>query len=262
MLPANRLEPALKMRTLLGILTVGITITVSESAWCQIVGWFNTDVPPGDNLIAVAMRPQDLDLRIRNLYWDVPEGTTVSLWDTTANDYTASSVYTQGRWSVNLTLDMGMGVKMTSPVAFQLAQVGEVVNPDGSLYQGDYFRNPPLFVKPPGVYLLGNRAPIPSAGDLVYWQIMGRAPILGDRFQRLDAVSQTYITSTYGSGGWDIAPQLRPGEAGFFYVPEPSVTSLLLVGGIMVWRSRRRGPDVAADRYPHHGRNRRQAVKP
>jgi hypothetical protein len=72
------------------------------------------------------------------------------------------------------------------------------------------------------------------SGSNVFTYILGRGPNEGEEFVRLDAATQSYLTTTYKSGLWSNGdPVLKVGEAAFFKVvsvPEPPAAAFGLVG--------------------------------
>ncbi len=63
-----------------------------------------------------------------------PVGTTISIWDQTNGTLNVVSTFTNGAWSANLVLPVGMGVSVFAPVPFTNWTSGLVLNHDESLY--------------------------------------------------------------------------------------------------------------------------------
>lgn len=175
------------------------------------------------------------------------DGTTVWLWNASTSNYTQSSIFSAGAWSVNLALPPGQGALLRTFVTFTNTFVGEVLSPDGSPLNPDVpIVPPPPFDRPSGVYLLSSKFPagLSSSSWPVFDYILGRPPREGEQFTRLDPITQTYYTTTFLSGIWNNGdPELPVGEAAFFsVVPEPSVLALLglFLTGIVthLWKRR------------------------
>jgi len=237
------------MKTIIRLFTISLLLLVAHPTRGNIIGYVNYQFYPGDNLFHNCLL--NTDNHLSTLFTSAPGGTTVSLWDTTANAYGPISTYDSVNllWSVDLELTPGIGARLTSPSTstFINTFVGTVLNHDGSLCYDDDFPHhlPTPFTGPGGVYLLGDKLPLASSGTDIFLYILGRAPEFGEQVTRLDAATQKYTTSTYldnglGSGYWDIVPSIAVGEAAFFtLVPEPSATALSLVG-LALLRLRRR----------------------
>ena len=216
-----------------------------------IVGYYNYTFYHGANLFENGLLANNNHLSA--IFPAVPEGTMVSLWDPAANAYGTTAIYDPiyGGWvdpvfltPQDLELLPGTGARLTSPSLspFINSFVGEVVMRDGGPFHDAPFPGPPVFSGPDGTYLLGDIMPMASTGTAVFTNILGRLPNIGEQFTRLDAATQTYITSTYlGAGGWDnTEPSIGVGEAAFFTIPEPSVIALSLLGLLMARSALRR----------------------
>lgn len=215
----------------------------------NIVGYVNTIFLPGDTLFE-----NPLDNGVGNLLSDlitsqihnpVPNGTSISLWNSTTSSFGTTSTYNSGSWSINLTLEPGTGAKLDTPLGFTNTFVGTVLNHDGSVLQNDNPTPPPVFTGPNGIYLLGDACPTTDTGTDIFLNILGRLPNVGEQVTLLDNATQIYTTSTYlGNGNWDNVPTLNVGEAAFLNiksVPEPSVLSLSSVSILFFcWRMKRR----------------------
>jgi hypothetical protein len=130
---------------------------------------------------------------------------------------------------------------LNTPSQFLNTFTGTVENFDGSLL-GDMFAQPPAFSGPNGVYFLSSKTPLVLSGDVfnpptsssVFLGILGRAPNEGEQVTTLDALTQTYTTTTFINGAWNNGdPTLAIGEAAMINigpVPEPSPLALLAAG--------------------------------
>lgn len=209
------------------------------------VGYMNVVFQIGDNLFTCPWRIGTTNL-LSDLFPAAPAGTTISFWDPATASFYTNSVFTFGAWSANLILQPGMGAKLTSSVAFTNTFAGSLVNHDGSSFNG-VFAIPPVFTGPSGIYLFGDAAPFFNTGTNVFLNILGRLPEPGESVTMLDALTQTYTTSTYlGNDNWNNFPVLGYGQAGFFnitsVVPEPSTITLTVLGLMLLGnrvRSRR-----------------------
>jgi hypothetical protein len=231
------------MKRISRALAISLTLLVAHPV-AAIVGYVNFPFFSGDNLFQNPLEASG-DNHLSALFGPgTPNNTAISLWDPVANAYSTTSVYFDGSWSIDFELHPGTGARLTTGALFTNTFVGTVLNHSGFTSGGDFSVPPPLFSGPNGIYLLGDKAPLASTGVNVFRYILGREPNPGEQFTRLDAASQTYITSTFLDGGaWDVVPSLRVGEAGFFNIgpiPEPSSTALSLLGLAMfgVWRRR------------------------
>lgn len=196
----------------------------------QAVGYVNVPFSVGDNLFVNPLTSGQNNLLSEIMM--APDGTTVSLWNPASRSFDISSTFLGGHWSVDLSLPPGTGARLTTSTAFVNTFVGEPLGHDGGLLAGEPWPPPlpPLFSGPNGIYLLGDKCPITSSGNDVFLNILGRSPNLGEQFTRFDRSTQSYITSTYGAGGWDVLPSIGIAEAAFFNigpVPEPSTFALL-----------------------------------
>jgi hypothetical protein len=200
-----------------------------------IVGYWNSVFVSGDNLFVVPLQVNTNNL-LSGIFWGngIPEGASVSLWNPSTASFDATSVYQSGAWTVDLLLLPGIGARLTTSSAFTNTFVGYVRNHDGTGLTNDNLTLPPIFASPAGIYLFGDAAPFVSSGTDVFLNIFGRLPNAGEQVTLLDALTQTYTTSTYlGNNSWDVVPTLNISQAGFFNisaVPEPSSMALGLLG--------------------------------
>jgi hypothetical protein len=206
----------------------------------NVVGYANIVFQQGNNWIGNPLdnAPDTLSTVLSN----APVGTTVSLWNSTVDQFTPSSTFNGSSWSVDVTLAPGTGALLTTPILFTNTFVGNVLDFNGSLYDGNSLHEPPPFSGPNGMYLFSSKTPIALSGHAfnpqgpysVFESIIGRAPRNGEQVTTLDPVTQTYHTTTFMNGSWDNGdPTLALGAAAMFNigpVPEPSVLGLLALG--------------------------------
>jgi hypothetical protein len=208
----------------------------------NVVGYYTYPFYAGDNLFHNGLVRDTNTLSV--LIPTAPENTTVSLWNAALTAYDATSTFADGSWSMDLTLNPGAGARLTTSALFTNTFVGGVLSPDGSPWTGDEWYPLPTFSDPDGLYLLGCKMPMALSGTDVFLYVVGRGPNVGEEFTRLNAATQSYITSIYlGNDLWTVTPTMGVGEAGFFNigpVPEPSTASLALLGAVLFWRARRR----------------------
>jgi len=244
------------MNTLVYRLLFALTLTtLLPLRSAAVVGYYPYQFYAGDNLFQNNLQNIPNDLTTMFSPTTTPNGSRVSLWSAATLSYDTSSTFQNGSWSVDLTLSPGTGARLTAPVNFINIFVGEVLDHNGSPYNGVSTTLPPPYSGPNGAFLLGDKFPASSSGSTAFANVMGRTPNDGDQIIRLDASSHTYITSTYqgGTTQWDITPTIDIGESVFFNiggvpftppalttVPEPSVVGLALLG-LAVCRRNLRG---------------------
>jgi hypothetical protein len=156
----------------------------------------------------------------------VPAGATVTvaLWNPTLNEFDrVAACLGNDVWSDDFPLLPGSGARLTTSVAFNVVFVGEVLNHDGSLFEGVELTLPPPFSGPNGIYLLGDKSPIASNGAEIFTNILGRGPNIGEQITPDNNTTSTYL----GGGAWNIVPSLSYGRAAFFNIgpvqpPSPS----------------------------------------
>jgi hypothetical protein len=200
------------------------------------VGYVNKPMNAGVNLFVTPLfsQPNDLISQFGN---QAPEGTTISLWNPTANAFDLTSIYIGGVWTVDFTLQPGIGARLITPSAFVNTFLGTVLDHSGAVFTGPPLLPPPPFSGPNGIYLLGDKAPVALSGTDVFLDVLGRLPNIGEQFTPASGVTSTY----QGDGNWDLVPSLAIAEAGFFNVgpvPEPSAAALLFVGLVVLHRVR------------------------
>jgi hypothetical protein len=224
-------------------LAFAIFASVIRAAHANIVGYVNLTFQTGANwfanpLLNTAQGGDSLDTVIPT----APDGTTVSLWNPSANQFTITSTFDDGAWSDNLVLDPGTGALLNAPSQFINIFVGTVENFDGTIAGNTSFGTAPLFSGPNGIYFLASKAPVALSGNDVLQDIIGRGPLNGEQVTTLNALTQTYTTTTFLNGVWNNGdPTLAVGQAGMFNIgpaPEPSSVALMLAGlaGAIVFR--------------------------
>ncbi len=233
------------IRILTVIMGAGVLFVSTSSAdvsSVNVVGYTRGNMHPGENLISTAF--DNAPNQISMLIQDAPEGTTLSLWDSSLNSYAQTSTYSGGAWSIDFTLPVGTGAMLNTPVAFTNIWAGSVLNGDGDIWNGsDPMEHPSAFSGDDGTYLMGLIVPVgPRIGEDVFLWTLGRAPNAGEKVTTLDAQTQSYTTTTYlGSGIWDNGiPELDLAESAFFTIPEPSSAGLFISATLMLITFRRK----------------------
>jgi PEP-CTERM motif len=220
------------------------TVLLIGRTHANIVGYVNLTFQPGANWFANPLvNPTPYD-SLSALFPTAPNGTTVSLWDPTTSQFTTTSTFNNGAWSLNFNLDPGTGALLDTSSQFANTFTGTVENFDGTIVPGDNsFTQPPAFSGPNGIYFFSSKAPITLSGttfgpntDAVFQSIIGRAPQQGESVTTLNALTQTYTTTTFLNGAWNNGiPTLAIGQAAMFNlgpVPEPSSLALIALGTI------------------------------
>ena len=139
------------MKTTIPLLAVSVLFLSVHTAPAPIVGYVNSHFKPGDNLFN---NPLDdgVDTLTSLFYYNIPNGTTISLWNSTTSSFDTTSTYSSGSWSVNLTLQPGTGALLDTPLGFTNTFVGNALNHDGTSFTG--------FTPPPGIYRLRRDLPV------------------------------------------------------------------------------------------------------
>lgn len=212
----------------------------------NVVGYINTPISPGDNLIANQLsfdpNPNSPFNTLNNVLTNgVVAGSTFSEWDSVAHQLLPASFYNGSIWSIDYTFGPnGIGGVLNSPSATTVTTVGNVVNyivmtttiPGYTFVPPDYG---------PGTYLLALAAPLSGAH---FEDIIGRAPNIGDSVTTLDGPSQNYSTTTFNGTTWSNGdPSLRVDQSAYFTlvpVPEPSTLALASLGAVTLVFFRRR----------------------
>lgn len=222
------------------MLVAGVSSTICANAYTiPVVTYVNVPFSSGSNLfsnplqtstnnfLSEVLQSQGTDL--------IPEGASVSLWNPTNLSFHFVSLYTNGSWTSNFSLPPGMGVLVTTPVAFMTTVTGTVLDHDGNLYVSN-LPPPQVYSGPNGIFLLGDKAPITDAGTNIFLNILGRPPFPGEQVITLSATN-TYL----GSGVWDTIPVLYAGQSAFLNVstvPSPALNIVELDNQVIVsWPS-------------------------
>jgi hypothetical protein len=233
------------MKPILRLLIAVIISETLQSAQAQsnvyalnVVGYVNRVFGIGNSLFANPLTASPNNT-LSSLFSPsiVPNGTQISLWNSTSGTFDISSTLSFGSWSTNLTLNPGTGARLTAPSAFTNTFVGTVLNHDGSLFSGS-LTNPPVYGGPNGIYLLGDKAPVANTGSDIFLSIVGRSPNVGEQVITLTTTS-TYL----GGGNWDNIPSMAVSDAAFLNigpVPEPTTITLSLLGFALIPIYRRR----------------------
>jgi hypothetical protein len=218
----------------------------------NVVGYVVTTFNAGINLFENPL--EDPPDNLSNLFYQfpVPNGTTISLWNSTQSSFDTTSEYLNGSWTVDLMLQPGTGAQLNTPLAFTNVFIGSVLNHDGSSWSENPIL-PPVFSGPNGIYLLGDKSPTVDTGTSIFLNILGRLPNVGEQVTTLSGTS-TYL----GNGDWDNVPTLGVGDAAFFNiesVPEPSAFSLfslcvLFICWWLKWPNMRIGCKAASQIKP------------
>jgi hypothetical protein len=204
----------------------------------NVVGYYNYVFGAGNTLFASQLDDSPNDLATLFLSSTPANGTTISLWDPTTETFNTASTYSSGAWSVDLTLQAGIGYRLNTAATFTNTFIGTVLNHDGSLYTGT-LTPPPVYAGPGGIYLVGDKSPYVDTGTDIFLNILGRLPNIGEQVITLASTS-TYLGGGSWSGG---VPTLNVGDAALLNigpVPEPSTVSLGLIGMTLVHVFRRR----------------------
>ena len=213
------------------VLAVFALLSHSQSVLGQVevVGYINSVYYPGTNLIANAVDNGTNDLA--TLFWQPPDGTTVSFWDPATQTFDSTVVFTAGiGWSQDLILKPGEGALLYTLQQFTNTFQGQVLEPDGSPSNDSQPLRLPLPDRPTGTYLLSCKAPVSlSSPDFpVFPFILGRGPQEAEQFTWFDVPSQSYQSTTFKSGVWDNgAPVLPVCNSAFFRIyasPTLSIT--------------------------------------
>ena len=225
---------ALKYLGLIGCLSVGAAVQ-GQIYSSNIVGYINQALYTGDNLIANQLSQSDNTLN--SIFQPgVPEGATFTEWDPVAQHYLPISTYDINTgWSINYTLIYGEGGLFYTPATFTNTFVGTV-------WPGFTANSPfvPPQVTGTGSLLLSCYIPIAGA---TFYDVVGRDPQNGESVTWLNALSQSYTTTTFENGAWDNGtPLLNIGESAFYNleaVPEPAVFTLVGAGFFAITTFRR-----------------------
>jgi hypothetical protein len=123
----------------------------------KVIGYYTTAFAPGNNLFDNQLEDDPDTLSTLFFQAPVPNGTTISLWNSTTSSYDTKSTFSGGSWSIDLTLQPGSCALLNTMSAFTNTFIGNVLNHDGSLYNGGKLLPPPVFSGANGIYLLGDK---------------------------------------------------------------------------------------------------------
>jgi len=211
------------MKTFLSLL-VSILLVQSASAQVysmHVVGYVNRTFGVGATLFNNPLAA-NANNNLSSLFGPgTPEGTSISLWNTTTAKFDITALYSGGLWSQDLTLNPGTGCLVTTPTEFLNTFSGYVENHDGTLYSfGD--NTIPSFSGSSGLYLLGDKEPIEDVGSDIFLNLIGRLPNVGEQ-----VVTFSYTSTYLGDNNWDILPTLGVSDAVFLNLGTTPSTLLL-----------------------------------
>ena len=227
-------------------LAFAVLASLIRPAHANIVGYVNITFQTGANWFAnPLLNDGGGGDSLSAIMPTAPDGTTVSLWNPSVNQFTTFSTFDSGAWSANLVLDPGTGAMLFAPSQFINTFTGTVENFDGTIASTDNsFGTAPLFSGPNGHYFLASKTPVALSGNDVFQDILGRGPLNGEQVTSLNALTQTYTTTTFLNGVWNNGdPTLAVGQAVMINIgpaPEPSSVALMLAGVASVIAFRRR----------------------
>src|SRR5450631_2560876 len=96
------------MKSTIRLLAVSILFLSVHTAPAPVVGYVNSIFKPGENLFNNPL--DDGSDTLNDLFdYPIPNGTTISLWNSTTSSFGTTSIYSGGSWSINLTLRPGTG---------------------------------------------------------------------------------------------------------------------------------------------------------
>ena len=238
----------MKTRKLFSVLSAMVVLASSANASptysVNIVGYVNVPIVAGGQLIANPLDygPNSISVIMPN----VPDGTMLTLWDSFTQQFLADSMFNVGSgWTIDYSLEVGMGALVTAPTGFTQTFVGSVLQgPDTTPADYDPPTPPALG---PGLYLLSSLGPLP---DRTFQDIVGRSPVEGEFVRRLIPGTDVYSETTFTGGSWNNdTPLLQIGQSAFFglnrrtivptWVPEPGAFSFLLIGAAGVLARKR-----------------------
>ena len=220
----------------------------------NVVGYYNTRIFAGDNLIANQLNnngTNTLNDILNPAYGPaIPNGATFTGWNSAANAFWPVSTYNAATgWSINYNFNSfagGQGAMLNSPSSWTNTFVGTVVSytnltPElgGPVWHPNYAD---------GLYLLACPEPLFGPMDSMFANVVGRAPADGEWVKLLNAATQAYTTTTFHSatGVWDNGdPSLVVGQAAWFNlggsttVPEPFPLALLGSGAVLLLLGRK-----------------------
>jgi hypothetical protein len=212
----------MKANLIRAFLTWGAIVAWPAVTQADIAGYVRVSYPAGDNLLGNPLAPASNSIKTILTAPAIPAGSTFQKWDATNMAWSAPSVFNGSVWSLDYNWSYGEGAWLHLPSAAT------------NLYVGRILGTPPRPPTNAGVYLLAAHLFLLNddlATALNFESIVGRAPREGESVRRLDAVAQTYLTTTYTAGAWNKGvPGLALGESAFFNLgPVPSYTITGLV---------------------------------
>lgn len=236
----------IKQATVLGLLAVATYSARAQGTYSlNVVGYINLTIDAGDNLIAnqLSAVPDNTLDSVFPAGAGVLPGSTFSEWNPVTSQLLPSSTFNGTSWSINYTLaPNGMGGVLDSPGNTVVTTSGNVVNLNLAPNANPFY----TFVPPvlsPGTYLLAAAGPVsPGTFNL----IIGSDPVAGDAVETLDALTQTYTTTTFNGTTWDNgAPSLGIDQSAYFTLAAPEPSTLALAGlGIGLFLVRFRQPRI------------------
>ena len=201
-----------------------------------VIGYINSVYYPGTNLIANPVDDGTNDLA--DLFFQPPDGTTVSFWDPATRTFDSTAMFTAGLgWSQDQILKPGEGALLYTAEQFTNTFEGQVLQPDGSPVDDSQPLHFPVPDLPTGTYLLSCKAPanLSSPESPVFSYVLGRGPQEGEQFTWFDVPSQSYQSTTFKSGAWDNgAPALPLGTSAFFRVYAAPTLRITIAANHMV----------------------------
>jgi hypothetical protein len=193
------------MRTKTLLLTAALSAAGVATSMAQVysvnaVGYVNTTLQPGFNLISNPLDAGAGNNTIANLFKDLPDGSQVYKFDGTAYTTATKDIDFVPPAAAALTVVPGEGVFVRLPgtTPLTITFVGEVM-------QGD-LSNP----LPQGLSIRSSQ--VPQAGTAAELGLVGQD---GDQLYQHDPVAQQYRTSTFDAGWLPALQPLKVGEAFF-----------------------------------------------
>lgn len=203
-----------------------------------IISYVDVTFMTGSNLFSNPFDTPPNDLNTVLPGPSVPEGTSVSLWDTATAAFTNSSIYSNGAWSSDLILPPGTGALVVVPAAFSIPMTGDLLGHDGIEITNDAqlaLPPPPLFSGPNGIYLLGDKCITTDVGTNIFVNILGRLPFVGEQVTQISGTN-TYASTYLGNGLWDTVPTLNPANSAFLKIQAvlPPPLTIVYANGLAI----------------------------